>query len=167
MALGIQYMAAGNYAQALVEFEQTSKLAPTLVAVHLNLGDAYRATKQWQNAKAAFEKALRMKDDLAEAHFNMALMYMAAGAEFPGLSSLDAMQRALAEFNNYRRVMGPRLTRDDASEAYVADIQRAIERENKRIEREKANAARDAERAARQKAAAEGATTTTEEEEYE
>ncbi len=167
MALGIQYMAAGNYAQALSEFEQTSKLAPTLVAVHLNLGDAYRATKQWQNAKASFEKALRMKDDLAEAHFNLALMYMAAGAEFPGLTSLDAMQRALAEFNNYRRVMGPRLARGDASEAYVADVQRAIDRENKRIEREKAQAAREAERAARQKAAAEGAASGTEEEEYE
>lgn len=168
MALGIQYMAAGNYAQALTEFEQTGKLAPTLVAVHLNLGDAYRATKQWQNAKASFEKALRMKDDLAEAHFNMALMYMAAGAEFPGLTAVDAMQRALAEFNNYRRVMGARLPRGDASEAYVADIQRAIDRETKRIEREKAQAAREAERAARQKAAAEGAASgATEEEEYE
>lgn len=167
MALGIQYMAAGNYAQALAEFEQTAKLAPTLVAVQLNLGDAYRATKQWQSAKVSFEKALRMKDDLAEAHFNMALMYMAAGAEFPGLTAMDAMQRALAEFTNYRRVMGSRLPRGDASEVYVADIQRAIERENKRVEREQADAARDAERAARQKAAAEGASQTTEEEEYE
>lgn len=156
VALGIQYMAAGNYAQALGEFEQTAKLAPGLVAVHLNLGDAYRATKQWQNAKASFEKALRMKEDLPEAHFNMALMYMAAGAEFPGLNLMDAMQRALAEFNNYRRVMGPRLARGDASEAYVADIQRGIDREVKRVEREQAQAAREAERAARQKAAAEG-----------
>ncbi len=153
VALGIQYLASGNYDQALMQFETTARLAPKLVAVHLNLGDAYRATKQWQKAKASFDKALKMKRDLPEAHFNLGLMYMAAGDDFPGMKKLDALNRALSEFGEYRRSMGGRLSRDDPSEAHISDIQRSIEREQKRIEREKARAQRDKERAARAAAA--------------
>jgi tetratricopeptide (TPR) repeat protein len=144
MALGIQYLSAGNYSQALAQFETVARLAPTLVAVHLNLGDAYRTTKEWAKAKAEFDKALRLKRDLPEAHFNLALMYMSAGDKFPGLSLMDALNRAVDEFNQYRNSMGSRLQRDDASEGYLSDLQRTIQREQKRIEREKAQAARAA-----------------------
>jgi len=156
MALGIQYMAAGNYVQAQAEFEAVERLVPTLVAVHLNLGDAYRTNRRWQDAKRELDKALRMQDNLPEAHYNMALMYMDAGAEFPGMTLIQSMQRAIAEFTTYREAMGPRLGKDDAATAYVADLQRRIERENKRVEREAAQKKRDAERAAR-KAEMEGA----------
>ena len=39
---------------------------PTLVAVHLNLGDAYRANRKWQDAKRELDQALRMQDPLPE-----------------------------------------------------------------------------------------------------
>ncbi len=149
IALGIQYMASGNYQQALDQFKTSARLAPGLVAVRLNLGDAYRATKQWTAAKKEFDTALRMKNDLPEAHFNLALMYMSAGADFPGLDLMGSYNRAINEFNNYRRLMGSRLRRDDISESYITDLQRSIEREQKRIEREKARAEREKERAAR------------------
>lgn len=152
MALGIQYMAGGNYAQAQSEFETVVRLMPTLVAAHLNLGDAYRANKRWQDAKKEFDTALRMQDNLPEAHFNLGLMYMAAGDQFPGLSTVDALQRAQLEFNAYRQQMGPRLTKDDPTVGYMADIERQIDREKKRIEREEAQKKKEAERAARQKA---------------
>jgi tetratricopeptide (TPR) repeat protein len=149
IALGIQYMASGNYQQALDQFQTSARLAPGLVAVRLNLGDAYRATKQWTAAKKEFDTALRMKNDLPEAHFNLGLMYMSAGADFPGLDLMGAYNRAISEFNNYRRLMGSKLRRDDISESYIADLQRSIEREQKRIEREKARAEQEKERAAR------------------
>ena len=149
MALGLQYMAAGNYVLALQQFEALSRLSPTLVAVHLNLGDAYRANRRFQDAKKSFDAALRMQENLPEAHFDLGLMYMEAGADFPGLQLLDALQRAVIELTTYRDQMGPRLAKDDPSGAFLADLQRQIDREKKRIERE----ATRKQRAARQGAA--------------
>ncbi len=156
IALGIQLMSGANYTEALQQFQAAANLAPTLVAVHLNLADAYRANKQWQQAKQAFDHALRMQPNLPEAHFDMGLMYMSAGAEFPGLSQLQALQKAAEELRQYRNMMGPRLPRDDPSQAYLEDLDRQIQREQVRIERERANAQREAERGAREGGGGEG-----------
>lgn len=149
MALGVAQLSGGNYREAVTNFEAAANLAPTLVAVHLNLADAYRASKQWTKAKTTFDKALEMEPTLAQAHFNMGLMYMTAGAEFPGLDELQSLIRAREEFTRYRDLMGPRLPRDDQSEAYLTDLNRTIERTQRRIERDAARAARAAEMAAR------------------
>jgi hypothetical protein len=77
-------------------------------------------------------------------------MYMEAGADFPGLALLDALQRAVIELTTYRDQMGPRLQKDDPSVGFLADLQRQIDREKKRIEREAARKAKEAERGARQ-----------------
>lgn len=154
MALGIQSMAGGNYDEALAQFEAAVTLVPTLVAAHLNLGDVYRALRRWQDAKREFDKALRMQAQLPEAHFNLGLMFMSVGSEFPGMTELDALQRSLTEFTTYRTEMGARLTQTDPSGAYMADVQRRIDREKKRIEREKANAEKEAQRKAREAAPA-------------
>jgi len=149
MALGIAQLAGGNYQQALQNFQAAARLAPTLVAVHLNLGDAYRATKQWKQAKASFDKALQMESRLPQAHFNLGLMYMTAGEDYPGLDALQALQKAKEEFTKYRDQMGSRLPRDDLSEQYLADLNRQIERTERRLERERARAQQEAERGAR------------------
>ncbi|MCB9612588.1 MAG: tetratricopeptide repeat protein [Sandaracinus sp.] len=148
LALGIAELGGGNYTQALEHFQAAARLSPTLVAVHLNLGEAYRATKQWEKAKAAFDKALQMDGNLAQAHYNLGLMYMTAGADFPGLDALQGMQRAKEELTRYRNLMGPRLRRDDPSTAILADLDRQIEREQRRIEREARAREREAARAA-------------------
>ena len=135
-ALGMQYMAGGNYAQALTEFEAAAKLVPMVAAAHLNLGDAYRANKRWPDAKREFDLALRMDAKMAAAHYNLALMYMTAGDAFPGLSTLDALQKAVQEFNEYRSVAGARAASDDGVDGYLEDLTRQIEREQKRLERE-------------------------------
>ncbi|MFT3922643.1 MAG: tetratricopeptide repeat protein [Myxococcales bacterium] len=144
MELGILLLAGANYSEALTQFQAVEKISPKLVEVQLALGDAYRSTKQWDKAKAAFDKALRMKSDLPQAHYDLALMYMAAGAEFPGLDLLTALGKAKEEFGTYRSMMGSRLARDDASTGYLDDIDKAVAREQKRIEREKKAAERDA-----------------------
>lgn len=149
MALGVAQLAGGNYSQALQNFQVAAQLAPTLVAVHLNLGDAYRATKQWKQAKASFDKALQMESQLPQAHFNLGLMYMTAGEEYPGLDALQALQKAKEEFTKYRDLMGSRLPRDDISEQYLSDLNRQIERTERRLERERARAEQEAERGAR------------------
>jgi len=149
MALGVQLLAGVRYTEALTHFEAAAALAPTLVPVHLNLADAYRATKQWEKAKAEFDRVLRMDGNNAQAHFDMGLMYLSAGADYPGLELLTSLQKAKQEFTAYRNQMGPRLPRNDPSEAYLADLDRQIERTQRNIERDAARAQRDAERAAR------------------
>ena len=159
MELALRLLAGANYDEALQQLQAVEKLTPRLVEVQLALGDGYRSTKQWDKAKAAFDRALRMRSDLPQAHYNLALMYMTAGAQFPGMDAVGALNKAKEEFANYRTKMGPRLTRDDPSVAYLDDIEKSIAREQKRIEREKKAAERGArtEGAAQPAAAPQGA----------
>ena len=62
----------------------------------------------------------------------------------------NALQRAVLELSTYREKMGSRLGKNDSSATMIADLQRQIDREKKRIERDKARA----DRAARQGAEA-------------
>lgn len=144
MELGLRLLAGANYDEALQQLQAVDKLTPRLVEVQLALGDAYRSKRQWQDAKAAFDKALRMRSDLPQAHFNLALLYMTAGAEFPGPDALTSLGKAKEEFAAYRTQMGSKLPRDDASTGYLDDIEKSIAREQKRIEREKKAAERGA-----------------------
>lgn len=144
MALALQYMAAGNYAEALAEFETLARLAPGLPAVRLNLGDAQRVNRHFRTARRTLENVAK-EDHLPEAHYNLGLLYLEAGAEYPGLSLLETLQRAQTEFTAYREAMGARLAKDDASAGHLADVQRLLERERKRIEREEARKKRTAE----------------------
>ncbi len=144
MELGLRLLAGANYTEALEQFQVVERLSPKLVEVQLALGDAYRSTGQWEKAKTAFDKALRMQANLPQAHYNLALMYLSAGADFPGLDLLGALAKAKDEFGSYRSKMGSKLTRDDPSTSYLDDIEKAVAREQKRIEREKKAAEREA-----------------------
>lgn len=155
LALGLQLLSGANYDEALTHFEQAARMMPDVAEVHLNLGDAYRSTKQWTKAKTSLDRALQMNPNLAEVHYNLALMYMAAGADFPGMDVLTSLQRAQEEFTTYRTMMGSRLKRDDASSGYLEEVGRSIERTKRALARDAARRQREAERAAR--APAEGA----------
>ncbi|MEZ4337589.1 MAG: tetratricopeptide repeat protein [Sandaracinaceae bacterium] len=72
------------------------------VRARLALGDALRATKSWQQAKAEFDRVQEMEPRNAEVHFDLAVMYQEAGENFPGMTKIDAYQRAVTEFNRYR-----------------------------------------------------------------
>lgn len=141
VALGIQLLAGGNYQEALKEFEAANRLSPPEPEVLLNLGDAYRATRQWEKSRQALEKALSLKPDLAEAHFNLGLLYMSAGNGLKGLTTLQALQKAVQEFGSYRSLKAGRLGKSDASQSYLEDLDRQIQREKRRLEREARNAA--------------------------
>ena len=150
MALGIQLLASGNYTDALSHFLAAEKLVPTLPAVYLNLGDAYRASERWTDAQRAYRRALELESKLPEAHFGLGLLYLSAGASFPGLDEVSALEKSVGEFKTYRTQMGPRLRRDDQSEEYLRDLDRMIQRAKRRIERDKERAAREADRGARE-----------------
>ncbi len=145
MALGLELLAGGNYARALTHFQAAERLIPEVPAVHVNLGDAYRATEAWSESQLAYRQALALQQKLPEAHFGLGLLYMTAGADFPDLDEIRALEKASEEFRSYRNEMGPRLTRDDPSEQYLRDLDRMIQRTRRRMKR-------DAERAARETA---------------
>jgi tetratricopeptide (TPR) repeat protein len=144
--LGLLFLAAGNYDEAVEQLQVVVRLLPTLVAPHLNLGDAYRASKRWQDAKKELDAALRLQSTLPEAHYDLGLLFYEVGDKYPGLTRIEALQRAQQELNTYRDQSGPRLAKDDPSVAYLADITRQIEREKKRLEREANAKKREAER---------------------
>jgi len=162
MELGTLLLRSGNYTGALQQFEAVQRLNPTLPAVHLNLGDAYRSLRRWQEAKAAYDRVLASSPNMPEVHFNLGLMYRAAGAEFPGLTLIPALQRARESFARYRNLMGPRLARTDPSEQYLSELDRAISRAQRASEEE----AREAERAANPEPAAAEEAPAAEEEEW-
>jgi tetratricopeptide (TPR) repeat protein len=145
MELALRLLAGANYDEALQQLQVVAKLAPKLVEVQLALGEAYRCTRQWANAKAAYDSALRMRPQFPQVHYNLGLMYMTAGAEYPGMDLLTALGKAKEEFGLYRGSLAGKIVKDDPSTAYLEDIDKAVAREQKRIEREK----KAAEKAAR------------------
>lgn len=136
MALGIQLLAGGNYDGALAHFQAAANLAPMLPAVHVNLGDAYRATEQWAEAEREYRKALELQPKLPEAHYGMGLLFLSSAGDIPGMDELSAYQKAVDEFKAYRAQMGPRLTKGDQSAEYLRDLDRLIQRAQRRLERE-------------------------------
>lgn len=159
MALGLLLLAGANYTEALTQFETVARLVPQEPEVHLSLGDAYRSTKNWEKAKASFDRVISLAPNNAQVHFNLGLMYLARANEVQETdrpAALNFFTQARDEFTNYRTLMGSRLPRDDQSQTYLDELNRAIERTNRAIERDRARAEREAARAAREAAEASG-----------
>lgn len=136
VALGRTLLIGANYEEALRQFEAASKLAQGVAAVYVDLGEAYRATRQWAKAKAAYEQALKLRADAADVHFNLGLMYMAGSEQFPGLDKISALQAAKREFGVFRDALRSRRERVDPSEPYLRDLERQLEREQRRVAKE-------------------------------
>ncbi|MCB9667321.1 MAG: tetratricopeptide repeat protein [Myxococcales bacterium] len=141
VALGIQLLSGGNYAEALKHLTIASRLMPPQAEMLLDLGDAYRANREWEKALQTLEKALSLEPNLAEAHFNLGLLYMSVGSALKGLTTLQALQKAVEEFGAYRALRGGKLAKNDLSRSYLEDLDRQIQREKRRLEREARNAA--------------------------
>ncbi|MGF1467783.1 MAG: tetratricopeptide repeat protein [Sandaracinaceae bacterium] len=148
MAVGAQLLAAGNYQEALSHFRLAAAIAPTQAATRLALGEAYRALRQWAQARSEFDRVIELDPNNAEVHFNLGLLFLAARDDLAPLSVLEALQRSRNEFTRYRDLMGPRLPRDDPSQAYLEELGRRIEREERNIERERERQEREAAEAA-------------------
>lgn len=151
MALALQLLAGANYDEAVQQFETVSRLVAGRPEVQLGLGNAYRATKQWTKAKTELDRVIAVQPRSGEAHYALGLLYMEAGAEYPGSDLLTSLRNAQQEFVAYREIMGPRMPPADAAAVavYLEEITRSVEREQRRIERDAARRTRDAERAAR------------------
>ena len=144
VALGALLLRGGNYQEALQQYQAAAEVNPTLAAVHLGIGDAHRSLRQWAEAKAAYDRVLQLDANLPAVYFNLGLLYRTAQAEFPGLDLIQTLTRAKDAFTRYRNLMGPRLSRDDPSEAYLAEVERLLGRARRAAEEAEREAAREA-----------------------
>ena len=61
--LGADYFNTGKYDEALAEFQEGSRLAPTHIVSYANLGAAYLCLNRLEEARATFDQALARKLD--------------------------------------------------------------------------------------------------------
>jgi tetratricopeptide (TPR) repeat protein len=147
--LGAQYLEAKNYREAAPVLEKAVQLQPAFAKAHLNLGDAYRGTKDYERAQGEYQKALQLFPNYADAVFNLGILYLDA-EKMPNVDTTAKFNAAIGYFQRYKQMMasaGQSIARDPVDQ-YVAEAQEGIRKEQRRIERQKAQELRDKQRAA-------------------
>jgi tetratricopeptide (TPR) repeat protein len=158
--LGTRYLDAGDIDTALSCFTYALELQPSFAKAHVNHGAALRGKRRWQDAEKALMHALRLKKNYAEAYFNLGVLYLDADP-FPGLETTKRLNKAIAHLTKYRELavadgtggsgssrpasgaaghgsasLGPSVSRERADD-YIRVAKKGIEREQRRLEREK------------------------------
>jgi Flp pilus assembly protein TadD len=150
--LGAQYLEAKNYRDAAPALEKAVELNPSFAKAFLNLGSAYRGLREYDRAAGSYQKALQLFPNYADAVFHLGILYLDAD-KVPNMDTIAKLNTALGHFQRYKQMMGNLLARGgDPVDTYVAEAHEKIGKEQKRIERAKAQAERERQRAA-QKAA--------------
>jgi tetratricopeptide (TPR) repeat protein len=149
--LGAQYLAAKNYAEATPVLEKAAGLQPGFAKAHLNLGDAYRGDKQYEKAQAEYQRALQLFPNYADAVFNLGILYLDAD-KYPNMDLFAKENTAIQYLQKYKQMMGSTLPASDPADAYIAEAQEKIKKEEKRLDRLKKQQEREAARAAKKAA---------------
>ncbi|KAA6184095.1 tetratricopeptide repeat protein [Thiohalocapsa marina] len=66
---------AGNYSQAIAEFQQATRLDPRFADAYFGLGQAYEATNQDRQALSAYLSAIRIQPSHGEAQARAGIIY--------------------------------------------------------------------------------------------
>jgi len=128
--LGAQYLAAKNYTDATPVLERAAQL---------------------QKAQEEYQKALQLFPNYADAVFNLGILYLDAD-KMPNMDLFAKENTAIQYFQKYKQMMGGTLPPSDPAEAYIAEAQDKIKKEEKRLERLKKQQEREAARAAKKAA---------------
>jgi tetratricopeptide (TPR) repeat protein len=134
--LAAQYLYAKNYDGAVEAAEHAVKLAPSFPKAQLNLGSAYRGKQRYPEADRAYKKAADLDANYADAYFNLGILYLDA-KEMPGIDVITKLNTAINYLNRYKQLASYRLAKDDPADTYMAEARTGIDREQKRIERQK------------------------------
>jgi Flp pilus assembly protein TadD/predicted Zn-dependent protease len=60
---GRQHLAAGQYQEAVTDYQHATRLSPTFARAYVELGDAYRQLAKYDEAEKAFKKAISFEDE--------------------------------------------------------------------------------------------------------
>jgi tetratricopeptide (TPR) repeat protein len=151
--LGVQFLNAGNYEQAVANLSAAVALAPSWAKAHLNLGDALRATRQYDRAMQEFQRVQQLDGSLLEVHYNTGRLYADQARDVTG-TAVDALQRkvtllqqAQAAFTRFRDALGAQYAshpRHEDVEGQLSRLPQALERANRALQRAQAAARRTA-----------------------
>ena len=72
---GVRASRAGDFAEAIMQFEAVLRITPSCVDCHFNIGVSYGRLERFEEAEAAFEAALRIRADYATAYYGLADIY--------------------------------------------------------------------------------------------
>jgi tetratricopeptide (TPR) repeat protein len=154
--MGARYLDGGDVATATSCFKYALELDPRFYKAQLNYGAALRAEGKLAEAEAAMRKALELRPNYPEAYFNLGVLYLDADP-FPGLDTTQRLNKAIQNLGKYRELaiadggarptkgpgMGgdgkaapPRVSKDRADD-FIRVAKKGLEREERRIEREK------------------------------
>jgi Flp pilus assembly protein TadD len=150
--LGAQYLVVKNYREAVPVLERSVQLQPTFAKAHMNLGSAYRGIKRFDQALAEYKQSLALFPRYADVVYNLAILHLDAD-KMPNMDETAKLNAAISYFEQYRKMLqGAGQSVPPEVDAYIAEAQDGIKKEQRRIEREKKRAERERQRAA-QKAA--------------
>jgi tetratricopeptide (TPR) repeat protein len=155
--MGTRYLDAGDAATATSCFKYALELDPRFFKAQLNYGAALRAEGKLAEAETAMRKALELRPNYAEAYFNLGVLYLDADP-FPGLDTTQRLNKAIQNLSKYRELaiadvsgrpvakgpgLGgsgkappPRVSKDRADD-FIRVAKKGLEREERRLEREK------------------------------
>ena len=92
---GLAAKEQGKLAEAIVEFQKVTQLAPALPAGFVNLGAAYLEARQYAAAIAPLKKALELNPQLAGADQMLGMALLSAGYAAEAIPHLQQVQGAL------------------------------------------------------------------------
>ncbi len=72
---GSEYMAKGEYDQAILCFDKTIKIKPKFAPAYCNRGTSYYEKGEYDRAILDFTKALELNPKLVDAYYNRAASY--------------------------------------------------------------------------------------------
>ena len=72
---GTVYTTAGQWQNAIEEFDESIRLDPEAADAHNNRGAVYAELDQFQKAIGDYDKAIRIEPDLSSAYYNRAIAY--------------------------------------------------------------------------------------------
>ncbi len=72
---GVRASRAGDFEDAIAQFEAVLQLMPTCVTCHFNIGVSYGRLDRFEDAEAAFRDAVRIRPDYAAAYYGLADIY--------------------------------------------------------------------------------------------
>jgi Tfp pilus assembly protein PilF len=95
---GEQYLAAGQYPEAVIQFQNAARVDPASSAAQMKLGESYAALRQPVNAAAAYERACALDVGNTAACLEAAAQFLALG-EYDGAGALARTVLAADRFN--------------------------------------------------------------------
>lgn len=90
---GVALLDQYKFKEAVAEFQQILRLAPDLVAAHVNLGIAYFYDQKYPEAVASLNRALELRPNQVHAHYLLGLIHRNQDEPEKAIAAFEAVNR--------------------------------------------------------------------------